>query len=73
MKSPVEIIRLAQRYSLYITETEANAYLAWGRLGQIIRHLPPTRAFDLAFPPSLARLIFGLYRIPYVQTEAAHV
>ena len=48
MKSPVEIIRLARRYSLYITEPEANAYLAWARLGQIIRGLPPTQAFDLA-------------------------
>lgn len=47
MRSPLELIRLAERYSHYLSERTANPYLAWGRLGQIIRALPPHQAFDL--------------------------
>ncbi len=47
MRSPIELIRLAERYANYLNERTANPYLAWGRLGQIIRALPPEQAFDL--------------------------
>ena len=47
MRSPIELIRLAERYARYLSERTANPYLAWGRLGQIIRALPPEQAFDL--------------------------
>ncbi len=48
MRSPIELIRLAERYARYLSERTANPYLAWGRLGQIIRALPREQAFDLA-------------------------
>jgi hypothetical protein len=48
LRSPIELIRLAERYASYLSERTANPYLAWGRLGQITRALPPEQAFDLA-------------------------
>lgn len=48
LRPPTELIRLAERYAKYLREPTANPYLAWGRLGQIIRALHPTQAFDLA-------------------------
>src|SRR5688500_4200234 len=48
MRSPIELIRLAEGYARYLSEPTAEPYLAWGRMGQIIRALPPTQAFDLA-------------------------
>src|SRR5688500_7072262 len=48
MRSPIELIRLAEGYARYLSEPTAKPYLAWGRIGQIIRALPPTQAFDLA-------------------------
>ena len=47
MKSPVELIRVAKGYAQYLGEPGANAYLAWGRVGQVIRSLPPPQAFNL--------------------------
>lgn len=47
LRSPSELIRLAERYADYLSERTANPYLAWGRLGQIIRALPSEQAFDL--------------------------
>ena len=47
MRSPAELLRLAERYARYLREPTARPYLAWGRLGQIMRALHPTQAFDL--------------------------
>src|SRR5688572_23192583 len=47
MRSPVELIRLAEGYARYLSEPTAEPYLAWRRIGQILRALPPTQAFDL--------------------------
>ena len=48
VRSPAELVRLAERYGRYLSEPTAHPYLAWGRLGQILRAQPPTQAFDLA-------------------------
>ena len=47
MRSPVVLVRLAERYAQYLSGPTPNAYLAWERFGQIIRALDPTQAFDL--------------------------
>jgi hypothetical protein len=40
--------RLAEAYAHHLSGPTPNPYLAWERLGQIIRALTPTQAFDLA-------------------------
>ena len=48
LKSPAEIIRLAEQYVGDVTERVPNAFQAWVRLGQVVRTLHPEQAFDLA-------------------------
>ena len=48
LRSPTDIIRLADRYVGHVTEPVPNVFLAWVRLGQLVRALYPEQAFNLA-------------------------
>lgn len=71
MRSPAELLRLAERYAKYLREPTAQPYLAWGRLGQIIRALHPTQAFDLAC--HLIRELPGSYLQSFGSGTLAHL
>jgi hypothetical protein len=40
LKSPAEVIRLAERYVGCVTEPAPNGFWAWVRLGQLVRRKP---------------------------------
>lgn len=71
MRSPAELLRLAERYAKYLREPTAKPYLAWGRLGQIIRALHPTQAFDLAC--HVIRVLPGSYLQAFGGGTLAHL
>ena len=48
LKSPSQIIRLAERHVAYVDEPGPEAFLAWVRLGRLMRGLHTDQAFDLA-------------------------
>ena len=71
MKSPDQLIRLAEGYSRYLSEPGADAYLAWGRVGQVIRSLPPPQAFNLAC--HIVRSLPGAYLQRFGGGTLAHL
>ena len=48
LKSPSEIIRIAERHVASVDEPGPEAFLAWERLGRLMRDLHNDQAFDLA-------------------------
>lgn len=49
LKSPVELMRLAERFALSVTEPNPRLFPAWVRLGKVVRGLYADQAFDLAY------------------------
>lgn len=71
LRSPAELVRLADEYAGYLAEPTANPYLAWGRLGEIMRTLDSTQAFDLAC--HIVRAVPAVHRPTFVGGALAHL